>query len=85
MQRRFSFDEHYVAFLFGNGIMTHALRHDEQLAFAQLDGSIFHLDAQSSLQYQEQLIFVFMTVPGERALRLRDLDVGVVDFRDDTR
>ena len=74
-----------MALLVGHGVVARALRYDEGVALAQLDGTPFHLDPQPALQDDEELVLVLVGVPGERALDLRDLHVRIVELGDDAR
>ena len=83
MQGGFSFDEHDVTLLFGNRIMANALRNHKRVALTQLHRSILHLDSQRAFENVEKFVLGIVAVPRQRAMKLRDLNEGVVEFCDD--
>ena len=58
---------------------------DDQFAFFEPDVSISKLHAKTTTHNEEQLIFVFMMVPNEFALKLDEFHELTVEFADDTR
>src|SRR5690348_1258425 len=85
VQRRLALDEHDQTFVVGDRIVTHTLGHDEEVAFAQLDATRFHLDAQRPLENEEELVFAVVAVPRERSVHLRDLHERIVELGDHAR
>jgi hypothetical protein len=80
MQGGPALDQHELAFLFGDGIVTDPFGDDIHLALFELDGMAIHLDSQPALQDEEELVFMVVTMPGQRSADLGDLDIGVVDL-----
>jgi len=80
VQRRLLLEEHDMALVFCDRIVSHALRNDIHLALAQVDHVVFHFDAQVTLQYQKQLVFARMRMPAEDAMHLGHLDVRIIDL-----
>src|SRR5450755_2222296 len=82
------FEEHYVNFLGGHGTVLSAARHDHEFAFAQLHGfdgacRVFVIHAKVTVEYQEQLVFSFMPMPDELALKLNQFHMLAVELADD--
>jgi hypothetical protein len=85
VQRGLLLDEHHEACLDGNRLVANAARHHVGFAFAKLDGERLHLDRQLASEHEEQFIFALVRLPGEVAVKLRDLDVRVIERRDHAR
>jgi hypothetical protein len=82
------FDEGDPSLFCGRGIVTNAVRDDEELAGPQRDGAAVCFgaaDAEETTEDKEHLVLVFMEVPGKLALYLGHLDVLIVDLTDDSR
>ena len=65
--------------------MFHSARHNDKFTFVDEGFAVPEFHAQSALDDQEKLVFVFMMMPDEFALELDGFDVAVVDFADDAR
>ena len=79
-----AFNEHEMALLFRHGIVAHAFWNHEHFAFVELNRAAFHFNAKPALEDEEQLVFILMAMPGQRAVDLCHFDVSVVNFGDDT-
>jgi hypothetical protein len=60
-----------------------AARHHVELTWAKHDIAIAKLDSQITVEYEEELVGVIVAVPDELALQFDDLDLVVVQPRDD--
>ena len=69
-----------MALLVGNGVVADPLGDDIQFALVEFDLMAIHLDSQPALQDEEELVFMVVSVPGQRAVDLGDLHIGIVDF-----
>ena len=67
----------------GDRAVLDASRHDEQLARPEGDLAVGQPDGQGALDHEEELVGVGVGVPHELALDLDDLDLVVVQGRDD--
>src|SRR5262249_12793080 len=77
------FKEKNVDLIGGNGVVLNPLWNDEELPRRKSDLAIAELDHQATLEDEEQLVGVLMTVPDEFTLELRDLHVLTVELTDD--
>ena len=68
----------------GDRLMFYAPRHDEELAFVELDDPVTKMYRQVAVEDQEELVLVLVMVPDELAFELGELDVLAVEFADDT-
>jgi len=85
MQRGLPLDEHDLAFLLSDGIVTDPFGDDAHLSLSEFNGVVLHLDSQMALQDEEQFVFMVVTVPSQRSLKFGDLDVDIVDLGHDPR
>ena len=85
MERGLTLDQENVTLLLRDRIVADAFRDNEHLSFSEVYGTLLHLDANLTLQNEEEFVFVFMAVPRQCAFDLGDLDVTVVDRCHDTR
>jgi hypothetical protein len=74
-----------VSFVFRDRPMFYCPWNDNELAFFEPDVPVSKLHAKAAFDHEEQLVFVFMTVPNELALKLHDLDELTVELADDSR
>ena len=74
-----------MGLLLGLGAVLDAPRDHEQLPRVEIDVPVAELNGQTSLQDEEEVIGVVVLVPDELPLQLHDLDVVVVELRDDLR
>ena len=79
------FNQHDVAILFGHRIVENAFANDEEVAFPEIDASVFQLDPQGALHDKEELVFIFVRVPRKTAFQFGNLDEGIIDLPDDMR
>ena len=63
--------------------MFDAAGNDEQLAGSQYDVAVAKLDGQLTVNDEEQLVGVIVTVPDEFALHLHDFDLVVIEAGND--
>jgi len=56
-------------------VVANTLRDHEHLAFIKLNVAGLHLDSKMTLEYEEQLIFVFVAVPSKRTVDFGYLDI----------
>jgi hypothetical protein len=62
----------------GNGPVTDAARHDEEVTGLQLDGGcVVHFDAEAAVPAEEELVLLVL-VPRKLAVEAGDADDGVV-------
>ena len=66
-------DQQHVDFLFGIRPVLDAARHDEELAWPELDPAIAQLNGQPSSEDEEEIVGIGVRVPDELALCLDDL------------
>lgn len=85
VRRAGGFDQQYVSFFIGDRPMLDALRHNEKLTRAKLDGPVAQLDPQSSFKNEKEVVGVGVRVPNEFALGLHDHNVVPVKVRYDSR
>jgi hypothetical protein len=65
VERCLALYEHEQALLLRYWIVADALWNDKHFAFIKLDVASFHFDSKMTLEYEEKLIFVFVTVPSQ--------------------
>jgi len=75
VERCLALDEHEQALMLRDRVMAYTLWDYEHFSFIKLNIAILHLDSKMTLEYEEQLVFVFVAVPSERTLDLGNLDV----------
>jgi hypothetical protein len=85
VERRGRLGKKYVGLTCGHGLVFDPPRHDEELAFVEVDGSLAEVDGEASSEDQEELVLLFVVMPHELALELRELDVLAVQLADDPR
>ena len=78
------FEEQHTHFLLGDRPMLDAARHDEQLAFAQLDDAIAEFHAKRTVHDEEQLVLVLVLMPHELTLEFHQLHVLAVELPGDS-
>ena len=67
----------------GDRSMFDATGHDQQLPFFQPDLPVTEIHPESPLHDQEQLVFIFMVMPDELALKLDQFDLLTIQFAND--
>ena len=82
---RCRFDQHDPTFFFSDGVVSNTARHGEEIAFAQIDGLLFQLDAHAALYDVEQLVFGIVRVPYQMAFEFRHLKQLIVNAADHFR
>ena len=80
---RRGFENEDLGFFVGRGSVLDAARDDQELARAQLDGSVAEFDAHPPTPDEEHLIRVLVMVPDKRALELDELHFLPVQLCDD--
>ena len=89
VERGFGFEQHEVNFVVGDGLMFHAMRHDDEFAFAHQGfaflGAVEKFHAQGALEDEEEFVLGVVVVPDELAFHLHQLHVGIVQFTDNFR
>lgn len=78
-------EEHGAHLMLGARAMLDALRDDKQLTRAERDIAVAECDRELAGEHQEQLVGVVVGMPDEFALQPDDLDLVVVEPRDDLR
>jgi len=63
--------------------MLHASGHNDHLAFTQRNGSVTEFHSELSVNHQEEFILIFVCVPIESALKLRDFDFLIIERSND--
>ena len=76
-------DDQDVGLVLRSRAVLHASRHDEELALVQHDVSVSELEREPPFEYEEELVRLVVLVPDELALDLSDVDLVVVQVRDD--
>ena len=71
-------EEEHLHLLFGHRPVLDAVRHNEKLARAKLDGAVAELHPEPPADHQKQLILRLVLVPDEFALELDELDLLAV-------
>src|SRR2546429_7043573 len=70
-------------FFLGDGKMLDAVRHDDKLALADDRFAIAEFHEQCALGHEEHFILALVMMPDEFALKLRCLNVEIVELPDD--
>jgi len=78
-------DQEQLDLAFGEWFMLDTLRDDEQLARAQADRTVAEIDAQLSLEHEKRFVGFRVIVPDELTLDAHELELVVVELRDDSR
>ncbi len=68
----------------GDRLMFYAPRHDEELAFVELDDPVTKMYRQVAVEDQEELVLSLVMVPDELTFELGELDVLAIELADDT-
>src|SRR6185312_14862586 len=76
-------DEQQLRFALGEWLVLDAFRHDEQLAFREIDRAVAEIDAQLAVEDDEGLVGVLVVVPDEIAFEPHQLELVVVHLGDD--
>lgn len=78
------FEQQHRCAVFGDGVVLDAFGDDEHLAFAKMDRiTISHLDGELTFEDKEELVFVFVAMPGELAFEFGEFDLLPVELPDD--
>ena len=90
VQRCFRFQQQHVDFILGHRLVLHTARHDQELAFVEVDlpVTVFRVadhDLQPAFHHQEELVLILVVVPDELAFELGELDVLIVKLAHDFR
>ena len=75
------FDEYEVSLLSGYWAMLNASWNDEHLSRAETNTAIAHFNGDIALEYQEEVVRVFMLVPGVRPHGFGNHDFVAVEAR----
>jgi len=75
------FDEYEVSLLSGYWAMLNTPWNDEHFSRAEVDTAISHFDRDVALEYQEEVVCVFMLVPSVRAHGLGNHDIVAIEAR----
>src|SRR5205823_9672493 len=70
-------------FFLGDGKMLDAVRHDDKLALSDDRFAIAEFHEQCALGHEEHFILALVMMPDEFALKLRCLNVEIVELPDD--
>jgi hypothetical protein len=83
------FEEQHLALFVGDRPVFHAARYDNQFTWFDADTllrsvlAIFH--PKPAIHHEEELVFIFVMMPGERSLKLDQLHILAVEFGSDAR
>src|SRR5215472_10159598 len=87
VQRRGRFEQEHLALRFRNGTMLDTARHNDEFAgldpFFPLPTVFPIIHAEPTLHDQEHFDFVFVVMPGKRALKLDELDQLTIQLAGD--
>lgn len=75
------FDEYEVSLFSGDWAMLNTSRNDEHFSRAEANTAISHFDRDSALEYQEEIVCVFMLVPSVRAHGFGNHDFVAIETR----
>jgi D-inositol-3-phosphate glycosyltransferase len=78
-------DEQEMDLLAGHRTVLHPSGHDEQLARAERDAAVPHLDGEMPAEDQEEVVRIVVLVPDELPLHLDDHEVMAVELADGPR
>ena len=78
-------DEYEVSLLSGYRAMLNAAWNDEHFSRAEVNTAIAHFDRDVALEYQEEVVCVFMLVPSVRAHGFGNHDFVAIETRNRCR
>ena len=76
-------EQQNVALVFGDRAMLHASGDDDHLAFTQRNGSVTEFHGELSVNHQEEFVLIFVSMPIESPLKLREFDFLIIERSND--